>query len=186
MANVVGTVVQSKRQREERNKTAHFTSVLSLPVPTPTFPRVSLQQKTLQQDFVLPSVKTTSSSVLYMQQKLQKISRLLPSASRISHSWELRDQRQQWRNILFLSYFISALLIFFPLHIGPLLLEVLMTSCSRSTSLSGSRNLLAREIYKQHCKEMLLSISEQAMRINKVIPSPHSLNLPEKGELRQL
>lgn len=87
---------------------------------------------------------------------------------------------------MFLSYFISALLIFFPSHIGPLLLEVLMTSCSRSTPLSGSRNLLAKEIYKQHCKEMLSSISEQAMRISKVIPSPHSSNLLEKEELRQL
>lgn len=38
MANVVGTAVQNKRHREKRNKTAHFISVLNLPVLTPCFP----------------------------------------------------------------------------------------------------------------------------------------------------
>lgn len=131
-------------------------------------------------------MKTTSSSVLYKQQKQQKISQLLPSASRISHSWELRDQRQQRRNILFLSYFISVLRISFPSCTRPLLLEVLMASCSLSTSVSGSRNLLGREVYKQHCKDRLSIILEQAMRINQVIPSLHCPNLLEKGGLRHL
>lgn len=129
-------------------------------------------------------MKTTSSSVLYKQQKLQKISPLLPSATRISHSWELRDQRQQRRNILFLGYFISALLISFSSHTSPLLLEVLMTSCRLSTSISGSRSLLASEVYKQHCKESFLSISKQVMRISSVIPSPHCLNLLRKWGLK--
>lgn len=38
MANAVGTIAQNKRQREKRNKTADFTSVLSLPVLT-VFPQ---------------------------------------------------------------------------------------------------------------------------------------------------
>lgn len=189
MANKAGIVVQSKRQKErgEEEIKLHILPqswgyLCSLPV----FPQVQPATEDITARLVLPPVKTTSFSVLYKQQKQQKISRLLPSASRISHSWELRDQRQQWRNTLFVSYFISTLLISFRSHTSPLLLEVLMTFCSLSTSVSGSRNLLAREVYKQHCKDRLLSISEQVMRISQVIPSPHCPNLLEKEGLRHL
>lgn len=179
-ANEAEIVVQSKRQRGDEEIKLHILpQSWSCPCVFPVSPQVQPAPEDIMATLVLPSEKTMSCSVLYKQQKPQKISRLLPSASRISHSWELRDQRQQWRNILFLSYFISALLLSFLSHTSPLLLEVLMTSCSQSTSISGSRNLLAREVCKQHWKERLSSISKQVMRINKVIPSPHCPNLLE-------
>jgi len=61
-----------------------------------------------------------------------------------------------------------------------------MTSCSLSTSISGPRNLLAREVYKQHFKDRLSNISEQATRISQVSPSPHCPNVLAKGRLRHL
>lgn len=173
-----------KERGEEETKLHFFCLFWGCLCSSPASPQVQPETKDITARLVLPSVKTTSSSVFYMQQKQQKISWLLPSASRISHSWEVRDQRQQRRNILFLSYFISALLISFLSHTSLFLLEVLMTSCSLSTSISGSRNLLARKVHKQHSKDRLLSISEQTIR--QVIPSPRCPNLLEKGGLRHL
>lgn len=183
MINKAGIEVQSKRQkeREEEIKLPILPQSWGRLCSLPACPQVQPATEDITARLVLPSVKTTSSSVLYKQQKLQKISRLLPSATRISHSWELRDQRQQRRNILFLSYFISALLISFSSHTSPLLLEVLMTSCTLSTSISGSRSLLASKVYKQHCKDSFSSISKQAIGI---IPSPHCLNLLRKWGLK--
>lgn len=186
MTNKAGIEIQSKRKKEREKE-------IKLPIvpqswgclcSLPASPLVQHATEDITARLVLPSVKTTSSSVLYKQQKLQKISPLLPSATRISHSWELRDQRQQWRNTLFLSYFISTLLISFSSHSSPLLLEVLMTSCRLSTSISGSRSLLASKVYKQHCKDSLSSISKQVMGISEVIPSPHCLNLLRKWRFK--
>lgn len=186
MANKAGIGAQSKRQKERREEEIKLHIFPQSWGCLCSLPQVQPATEDITARLVIPSVKTPSSSVLYKQQKQQKISRLLPSASRISHSWELRDQRQQRRNILFLTSFISALLISFPSHTSPLLLEVLMTSCSLSTSISGSKNLLAREVYKQHCKDRLSSTSEQVMRTSQVIPSPHCPNFLEKGGLRRL